>query len=85
MSTETVYLPISLMELNHELRTPLTGILGMAYQLDDEPLTPQQRSYVNDIKQAGINLLNLANLIAQAKKITCEDNENKTLLKLTTS
>lgn len=65
---ETVNLPIGLKDFSHELRTPLTGILGMAQILHDEPLTPKQQSYVNDIRQAGDDLLKVVNLILYKSK-----------------
>lgn len=64
----TVHLPIDLKTLSHELRTPLTGILGMAELLHDEPLTPQQQCYVDDIRQAGDNLLRVINLLLYKTK-----------------
>ncbi len=67
---ETVNLPMDLHTLSHELRTPLTGILGMAEMLHDEPLTPKQQSYVNDIRNAGDDLLKVVNLVLyQSKKV----------------
>lgn len=42
--------------LNHELRTPLNGMIGMAGLLNGTHLTPEQRSYVDAILQAGRSL-----------------------------
>jgi len=82
MSAEIVYLPITLRDLSHELRTPLAGILGTLYQLEEEPLTFQQQSYLADIKNAGGALLRLANNLAQAKRLSdINKDELKRLIK----
>lgn len=80
MSAEIVCLPITLKDLSHELRTPLTGILGMVDQLHEEPLTPQQKSCVEDIKNAGMSLLNLANCLLDAKRLATINEEGITRL-----
>ncbi len=70
MEKEIVDLSISLRELQHHLRTSLTGILGSIYLLKDEPLTSDAQSYVDTIKMAGEELLNLTNYLQNnAKKI----------------
>lgn len=76
MKTEMVRLPMTLKDLSHELRTPLVGILGMARQLNQESLTPDQKSYVQIINEAGINLLNLANRLSEARCVANDSNEN---------
>jgi len=78
MSAEIVYLPISLRDLSHELRTPLTAILGTVYQLDEEALSNQQKGYIADIKNAGMNLLKLADALLDAKRLSItNDNVQK--------
>ena len=69
---EIVCLPLTLRELSHELRTPLTGILGMARILEDLPLTPEQKSYVEDIINQGNKLVQLANDLTQAKTLASQ-------------
>lgn len=66
---EIVSLPIGLRDLSHELRIPLTGILGNAILLNDENLSQEQRSFVNEILKSGDALLNLANRLLEARKI----------------
>jgi signal transduction histidine kinase len=51
-----------LANMTHELRTPLNGILGFAELLDEEiagPLTPEQKTYVGNVMEAGQHLLAL--------------------------
>lgn len=45
--------------MTHELRTPLSGILGMAELLGASALEPNERAYVEAIKQSGALLLDL--------------------------
>jgi signal transduction histidine kinase/CheY-like chemotaxis protein len=45
--------------MTHELRTPLNGILGMAELLEASKLEPNERTYVDAIKQSGALLLDL--------------------------
>jgi signal transduction histidine kinase/CheY-like chemotaxis protein len=45
--------------MTHELRTPLNGILGMAELLEASALEPNERAYVEAIKQSGALLLDL--------------------------
>jgi two-component system cell cycle sensor histidine kinase PleC len=62
-----------LANVSHELRTPLNAILGFSEILRDKlfgPLgTPQYESYVNDIHESGILLLNLINDLLDLSKI----------------
>jgi signal transduction histidine kinase/CheY-like chemotaxis protein len=45
--------------MTHELRTPLNGILGMAELLEASALQPNERAYVEAIRQSGVLLLDL--------------------------
>ncbi len=65
---EIISIPTDLRSLSHELRIPLTGILGMAEILNAESLTPVQREYLNDIRQAGDHLLEVVNLLLKESK-----------------
>jgi len=61
-----------LANVSHELRTPLNGILGFSDLLTDDGfggLTPQQREFVDDIRDSGEHLLELINDILDLSKI----------------
>lgn len=55
--------------ISHEMRTPLNGILGMSALLVDTDLTPNQRAYVEAIRQSGASLLALTNDILDFSKL----------------
>ncbi len=55
--------------MSHEIRTPLNGILGMADLLDDDKLTPGQRSKVGVIRHSGDVLLDVINDILDFSKL----------------
>lgn len=58
----------SLRTISHNLRTPLTGILGMSEILSHETLTQTQREYIDDIRQAGAQLLSAINEMFEKEK-----------------
>jgi PAS domain S-box-containing protein len=58
-----------LSQMSHELRTPLTAILGFSQLLEMDELTPDQRSSVSHILQAGRHLLDLINEILDISRI----------------
>ncbi|MBF0476725.1 MAG: response regulator, partial [Deltaproteobacteria bacterium] len=58
-----------LANMSHEIRTPLQVILGTADLLQETPLTPDQRQYVQILQSAGDNLLALINDILDFSKI----------------
>lgn len=55
--------------ISHEMRTPLNGILGMSALLLDTELTPNQRAYVEAVRQSGTSLLALTNDILDFSKL----------------
>ena len=55
--------------MSHEIRTPLNGILGMADLLDDDRLSPAQRSKVAIIRHSGDTLLDVINDILDFSKL----------------
>jgi len=58
-----------LANMSHEIRTPLTGILGMVDILNKTPLNDTQKDYINTLKQSGVTLREIINLILDYSKI----------------
>ena len=58
-----------LANMSHEIRTPMNAITGMAELLLREDLSGESRSYVQDIKQAAANLINIINDLLDFSKI----------------
>lgn len=58
-----------LASMSHEIRTPMNAILGFSELLCDEPLTDQQKEYVEVIRTNGQSLLELINDILDLSKI----------------
>lgn len=50
-----------LSRLSHELRTPMNAILGFAQLLEQEPMSPEGREDLAQIRKAGQHLLGLIN------------------------
>jgi PAS domain S-box-containing protein len=55
--------------VSHEIRTPLNGVLGLTRLLLAEPLTPQQRKYVQLAEHSASSLLELINDLLDLGKI----------------
>jgi signal transduction histidine kinase/CheY-like chemotaxis protein len=58
-----------LANMSHEIRTPMNAITGMAELMLRGVLSDETRSYAQDIKQAGNNLLSIINDILDFSKI----------------
>ncbi len=58
-----------LANMSHEIRTPMNAVIGMAEMALREEMTPQGRSYINQIRTSGHNLLNIINDILDFSKI----------------
>nr|HRQ82200.1 ATP-binding protein [Azospirillaceae bacterium] len=50
-----------LANVSHELRTPLNGVIGLLSLLAEQPLSSQQRGYVQSAQSSAENLLELVN------------------------
>jgi signal transduction histidine kinase/CheY-like chemotaxis protein len=62
-----------LARMSHELRTPLNAVIGMSELAAQDPSGPSLTEYLDNINQAGANLLSIINDVLDLSKIESGD------------
>jgi signal transduction histidine kinase/FixJ family two-component response regulator len=65
--------------MSHEMRTPLNGVIGLAGTLLETPLSPEQKSYANVIRDSGEHLLRVINDVLDFSKLEVDSVELETV------
>jgi PAS domain S-box-containing protein len=58
-----------LANMSHEIRTPMNAIIGLARLLDEAPLAPRERGYLDKIQFATQSLLSLVNDVLDFSRV----------------
>jgi signal transduction histidine kinase/ActR/RegA family two-component response regulator/HPt (histidine-containing phosphotransfer) domain-containing protein len=58
--------------MSHEMRTPLNGVIGIVGTLLETPLTPEQTSFANVIRDSGEHLLRVINDVLDFSRLEAD-------------